>query len=67
MQPLFPGESGVDQLVEIVKVRLSIRFIFASVDASFYTSYSFLGESDVISGFGNPNKRRGQVHESKLH
>jgi hypothetical protein len=25
-QPLFPGESGVDQLVEIIKVRLILLF-----------------------------------------
>lgn len=30
-QPLFPGESGVDQLVEIIKVFISISFSFISL------------------------------------
>lgn len=30
-QPLFPGESGVDQLVEIIKVFISISLSFISV------------------------------------
>lgn len=25
-QPIFPGDSGVDQLVEIIKVRVSVRY-----------------------------------------
>lgn len=28
LQPLFPGESGVDQLVEIIKVQVIYFFVF---------------------------------------
>lgn len=28
VQPLFPGESGVDQLVEIIKVQFLVLFYF---------------------------------------
>jgi len=27
LQPMFPGESGVDQLVEIIKVKFIVFFI----------------------------------------
>jgi len=32
MQPLFPGESGVDQLVEIIKVGFAFYTLFHAVD-----------------------------------
>lgn len=30
-QPIFPGDSGVDQLVEIIKVRIKMCFIYLFV------------------------------------
>lgn len=33
LQPLFPGESGVDQLVEIIKVCYLVTHCFSSLAA----------------------------------
>lgn len=38
-QPLFPGESGVDQLVEIIKVRVYLLLSFGLVNAFSYQLY----------------------------
>lgn len=77
-QPIFPGDSGVDQLVEIIKVS-SVCCI------SFYTCYDgkenikkcslfikiiwilALVEVNLFSGAGNPDKRTNPRDEPKLH
>lgn len=41
LQPLFPGESGVDQLVEIIKVRIYLWFLINLDFAILYCEYIF--------------------------
>ena len=54
-QPLFPGESGVDQLVEIIKVLLQTFSLYLQ-------SFSVLNlissvNLSILAGSGNPNQR----------
>jgi hypothetical protein len=44
LQPLFPGESGVDQLVEIIKVNFCVRVLLL---------YQVLLENCFILVFGS--------------
>lgn len=61
IQPLFPGDSAVDQLVEIIKVCYLQDF----VSRRFFVPAELTYVTD--EGFRNTNKGRDQVHESKLH
>lgn len=44
LQPLFPGESGVDQLVEIIKVWHVVNFVSCNSDsfAILHSQFVFL-------------------------
>lgn len=42
-QPIFPGDSGVDQLVEIIKVRVSIPDWCRPRQTQFLNQYSAVG------------------------
>lgn len=66
MQPLFPGESGVDQLVEIIKVEV-IYFLNLCPSFCLVHSLSFLMLVCSVLDIGYANQRGNQVHESKLH
>ena len=62
MQPIFPGESSVDQLVEIIKVCSHILQTrrLASCCIPALSCY-------FCVGFGNTNERGNQMHEQTLH
>ena len=69
-QPLFPGESGVDQLVEIIKVMHLLHMSCHHVH--YWHNVSFLYVSSIFScaylffaaDSRYPDKRRNQMHES---
>ena len=64
-QPLFPGDSGVDQLVEIIKVRVCLfpsRFLFP-----FISNHTMALNTPNYTGTRNTNQRRNKCHELKLH
>lgn len=70
---MFPGESGVDQLVEIIKVKvlmfiiLLLEYVFFLSVASFCLWFFNLSVILCTVDFGNTYQRRNKVHESKLH
>lgn len=69
MQPIFPGESSVDQLVEIIKVRKTELFFFVTSNMQVFLLYASLNLCMLYFltlGFGDANERGNQVHESKL-
>ena len=66
LQPLFPGESGVDQLVEIIKV-WEVWSSFFCLGDNFGILHSKFVYSGMILDSWNTNQRRNKVHESKLH
>lgn len=52
-QPIFPGDSGVDQLVEIIKVRKIFVLFFTPRTPVWGSSPSFDSYSNFIKFSGN--------------
>ncbi|KAK4337778.1 hypothetical protein RND71_042265 [Anisodus tanguticus] len=64
-QPLFPGESGVDQLVKIIKQPLNLWLPFDALlcTSAFCLGYSYQGEIKCM----NPNYNEFKFPQIKAH
>ena len=59
--PIFPGESGVDQLVEIIKAHTA-----STATQRHHPQWCFIHKRSW-PGVGHPHTRRADGHESQLH